>query len=51
MPDYETLIVETVDGVATVTLNRPEVRNAISAQMQRELREVWTRDAGGENDP
>jgi len=27
------------DGVAIVTLNRPEVRNAINATMQAELRE------------
>lgn len=42
MPDYETLLVSKDDGVATVTLNRPEVRNAISAQMQAEVRDVWT---------
>lgn len=41
MAEYETLIVSVDDGVATVTLNRPEVRNAISTKMLSELREVW----------
>jgi enoyl-CoA hydratase/carnithine racemase len=41
--EYETLIVSVEDGVATVALNRPEVRNAISEVMQGELRDVWTR--------
>jgi enoyl-CoA hydratase/carnithine racemase len=42
MPELETLIVSKQDGVASVTLNRPEVRNAISQKMQDELRQVWT---------
>jgi enoyl-CoA hydratase/carnithine racemase len=42
MAEYETLTVRKDDGVAWLTLNRPEVRNAINEQMQRELREVWT---------
>jgi enoyl-CoA hydratase/carnithine racemase len=41
--EYETLIVTLDEGVATVALNRPEVRNAISEVMQRELRDVWTK--------
>jgi enoyl-CoA hydratase/carnithine racemase len=32
---------EEVDGVAWVTLNRPEVYNAFNFQMQRELKDVW----------
>jgi enoyl-CoA hydratase/carnithine racemase len=36
-PAYETLLVEVADGVATVTLNRPEVRNALNAVMVAEL--------------
>jgi len=34
---YETLLVEVTGGVGTVILNRPEVRNALSATMIREL--------------
>ena len=41
MADYETLLYEEVDGVAWVTLNRPDVYNAFNIQMQHELREVW----------
>ena len=41
MPSYETLLVTKDDGVVWVSLNRPEVRNAINQQMQAELHEVW----------
>lgn len=34
---YETLLVEVSRGVATVTLNRPEVRNALNATMVKEI--------------
>ena len=34
---WETLLVETRDGVATVTLNRPEVRNALNQKMVGEI--------------
>ena len=34
---YETLLCNVADGVATVTLNRPEALNAFSQPMQREL--------------
>jgi enoyl-CoA hydratase/carnithine racemase len=37
---YETLLVDVTNGVATVTLNRPEVRNALSATLLRELEET-----------
>jgi 2-(1,2-epoxy-1,2-dihydrophenyl)acetyl-CoA isomerase len=37
---YETLLVETKDGVRVITLNRPEVLNAISAQLGKELQEA-----------
>src|SRR5680860_468017 len=40
--DYETVTVRKDDGVAWVTLARPEVRNAINERMQAELREIWT---------
>ena len=42
MGDFETITVRKDDGVAWVSLARPQVRNAINLQMQRELREVWT---------
>jgi len=34
---YETLLVDIQDGVATVTLNRPEARNALNRALIREL--------------
>jgi len=37
---YETLLVEKDSGVATVTLNRPEVMNAVSETMGREFMEA-----------
>jgi len=42
MGDYETLLYETREGVAYVTLNRPEVHNAFNVKMQHELRALWT---------
>ena len=41
IPSFETLGYEEDDGVAWVTLNRPEVYNAFNAVMQRELRSLW----------
>lgn len=37
---YETLLVDVQDGVASVTLNRPDVRNALSATLIRELEQA-----------
>ena len=37
---FETLIVEPVDGVVTVTMNRPERKNAANGTMWRELQVV-----------
>ncbi|MFQ8433680.1 enoyl-CoA hydratase-related protein [Amaricoccus sp. W119] len=34
---YETILVAEADGVATITLNRPEVMNGLSSTMRREL--------------
>jgi enoyl-CoA hydratase/carnithine racemase len=39
--DYETILYTEKDGVAWVTMNRPEVHNAFNFQMQRELKDVW----------
>jgi len=39
--DYETILYEEQDGVAWVTLNRPDVHNAFNAKMQHELRDMW----------
>ena len=41
MREYETLLVRKDDGVAWVSLNRPQVRNAMNQQMQDELASVW----------
>jgi enoyl-CoA hydratase/carnithine racemase len=40
-PRYEALLYGEADGVATVTLNRPDQYNAFDLTMQRELRDVW----------
>lgn len=41
MTNYKTLLVTKDDGVTWVSLNRPDVRNAINATMQAELSELW----------
>lgn len=42
MTAYEALLLETASrGITTVTLNRPDVRNALSQQMIRELRQAF----------
>src|SRR6185369_13960931 len=50
LPPYATLRTECTDDILTVTLNRPEVANALNTQMGRDLADLWTRliaDAGG----
>jgi enoyl-CoA hydratase/carnithine racemase len=42
VPEFETIVYdEGDDGVATVTLNRPDVHNAFNSLMQRELHTLW----------
>jgi enoyl-CoA hydratase/carnithine racemase len=41
MPEFQTLRYEEKDGVAWITLNRPEVHNAFNVQMQHELYDLW----------
>ncbi|MGD9973896.1 MAG: enoyl-CoA hydratase/isomerase family protein [Desulfatirhabdiaceae bacterium] len=43
MRTYQTIIFETRNGMAILTLNRPDVRNAISQQMIDELLDVLSR--------
>ena len=51
LPDYETVSARMADEhVLLVTLNRPQVGNAINTQMGRDLLDLWNRlteDAGG----
>jgi enoyl-CoA hydratase/carnithine racemase len=41
IPEFETIDFTESDGVAWVTLDRPEVHNAFNTTMQRELRTLW----------
>ena len=41
MAEYETLIYEEPDGVAWITMNRPDVHNVFNHQMQRDLKAAW----------
>lgn len=41
--DYQTVLLEIRDKVATVTLNRPEVMNAFNQTMIDEFRHLWNR--------
>jgi 3-hydroxypropionyl-coenzyme A dehydratase len=41
LPDYETLLYESRDGVATITLDQPDTRNALSNELLGELIEAF----------
>jgi len=41
MAEFETITYEEANGVAWVTLNRPEVHNAFNTKMTQELHAVW----------
>jgi len=40
-PDFETLLYEKKDGVAVITLNRPELLNALNRQMNIDLKKAF----------
>jgi len=46
---FETIIYEVEDGVATITLNRPEVLNAFNPQMNQDLKEALRMSKEDEN--
>lgn len=48
MTSFETILYDVSDRIATITLNRPEVLNAISPLMARELKDAY---AAAEADP
>jgi 3-hydroxypropionyl-coenzyme A dehydratase len=39
---YETILYDVADGVATITLNQPDTRNALSAEMLGDLLDAFT---------
>lgn len=47
--NYQTILFEVQNKIATITLNRPEALNALSPQMVQELKEVITNVAADEN--
>jgi enoyl-CoA hydratase/carnithine racemase len=42
LPEYRTILVDVSDGIALITLNRPEQLNAFTPRMGRELGHVFT---------
>jgi len=49
MAEFETLLLDISDGVATITLNRPAAMNAFNAKMREELTGLWA-SLRGNND-
>ena len=47
--EYETILYEVADRTATITFNRPDRLNAISAQMESELHDAYTRAEGDDD--
>jgi len=43
MSDFQTVLFEVDNRIATITLNRPERKNAMNQQLKDELRECWRR--------
>ncbi|GAN00014.1 enoyl-CoA hydratase [alpha proteobacterium U9-1i] len=46
MPEFESIRLDVADGVATITLNRPERMNAFNVRMMHELIEAFDRTDG-----
>ena len=46
MSTYEAILYSAADGVATLTLNRPAVHNAMNEAMRRDLLECFGRAMG-----
>jgi len=47
VPERKTILAEVADGLGIITVNRPEVRNALNSEVIREMREVlesWRED-------
>ena len=38
---YETMIFEKKDGIAIITMDRPDSLNSINTRMQAEMKEIW----------
>lgn len=43
MPEFETILFEKADHVATVTINRPDAMNSFTKTMMNEFVEIWSR--------
>jgi len=43
MSDYETVLFEVCDKIATITLNRPQAMNAFNGPMMEDMKAIWKR--------